>query len=299
VACLSRTLEHAEGLAAAYAATAYTDLSSLLDQARPDLVVITTPDHAHLEVLEPVLERGLHAFVEKPLQAAHGQERVSWDDYTAAMQVLRHWQRTRSIVGMNFNYRAMPHLRQLKSDVESGALGRVRLVNATAHLNCWSHMLDILRWSFGEVVEVHARTADTDRVVSLGFASGALGTLVGATFNFAHDLIHLEAYGADARGRIDGLNGAYRRRAEQPGQPDLEWPRRDFLNDNFAPSFRASIDAFCQALRTGTQPPVSADDGLAELAIEAAIHRSASTHRPEAVPWMPPAGEQPAPAAPV
>jgi predicted dehydrogenase len=83
---------------------------------------------------------------------------------------------------------------------------------------------------------------------------------------------------------IEGLNGGYRRRAEAPGEADVVWPRKDFLNDHFGPSFRATIDAYCDALRAGKQPPVSGADGLAELAIEAAIQRSSETGQPVAVP---------------
>jgi hypothetical protein len=53
------------------------------------------------------------------------------------------------------------------------------------------------------------------------------------------------------------------------------WPRKDFGNDLFGPSFGAAIASYCDALREGRQPSVTGDDALAELAVEAAIHRSA------------------------
>jgi predicted dehydrogenase len=285
VATVSRTLANAQVLAATLGATAYPDLTSMLDAAQPDVVVIATPDPAHLEVLAPVLQRGLHVFVEKPLQAALGQERVTWDDYAAAEHVLRDWDRAKSVFGVNFNYRTMPHFRQLKADLDAGALGTLRVIDALAHPNCWSHTLDLLRWMLGDVAEVFcAQThASLDRVVSLRFASGALGSLVGTNFNFRDELVRLDVFGSAGRGVIEGLNGSYARRAADTG-PDVVWPRKDFLNDYFGPSFRATIDAYCEALRAGRQPPVAGDDGLAELAIEAAIHRSAETGQPVRVP---------------
>jgi predicted dehydrogenase len=291
VACVGRTIDKAQLLAATYGATAYPDLDAMLDDARPDIVVIATPDTAHLEALEHSLARGLHVFVEKPLHAAAGQERVTWDDFVAAEHALRGWDRAKSLVGMNFNYRVMPHLVQLHADVDSGVLGPIRLVDALAHLNCWSHTLDLLRWLVGDIVEVFAHAAQDgdvrDRVVALRFANGATGSLVGAAFNFRDTLMRLDLFGSQARGTIEGLNGSYRRRPERPGEPEVVWPRRDFLNDHFGPSFKATIDTYCEAVRAGRQPPVDGDDGLAELAVEAAISRSAQTNAPVVVPYQP------------
>ncbi|MHB8619761.1 MAG: Gfo/Idh/MocA family oxidoreductase, partial [Chloroflexota bacterium] len=143
-------------------------------------------------------------------------------------------------------------------------------------------------WWCGEVVELSAHwdiaSGRPERAVALRFASGCVGTLSGAPHNFRDDLLRVELYGTVARGLVAGLNGSYTRRSEEPGQPDVAWPRRDFGNDLFGPSFRDSVDAYCAALRAGRQPSASGDDALAELAIEAAIHRSASNGRSTEVP---------------
>ena len=286
VACTSRTLEHAHTLARAYDAQVYDDVATMLDRAQPDVVVIATSDNAHLEPLGLALERGKHVFVEKPLHAERGQESVTWSDYEAAATVMRGWDRTRSIVGINFNYRTMPHFQQLRADCASAELGTITLVDAAAHLNCWSHTIDLLRWWCGDVAEVFAYWDGTQpqRAVSLRFSSGAYGTLVGARYDFRDDLVRVEVHGTRARGLVNGLNGSYVRQPEDQAAPDTLWPRKDFGNDNFAPSFRASVDAFCAALRASGRPLADGDDALAELAIEAAIHRSAETGAPVQVP---------------
>ncbi len=290
VACTSRTAEKAEALARAHGATAYSDVSELLAKGAPDVVVITTSDSAHLEPLAAALAAGVHVFVEKPLHSARGQEWVSWEDYEAAARVMRTWDRKRSIVGVNFNYRTMPHFRQLKVDVAAGELGAIKLVDAAAHLNCWSHTIDLLRWWCGEVSEVFAYwdagATELHRVVSLRFADGGVGSLIGATYDFRDELVRVDVQGTKARGLVTGLNGSYERRSEDQNAPDTVWPRKDFGGDNFAPSFRSSIDAFCEALRQGQPPPVDGDDALAELAIEAAIERSAMTGAPVKVPFI-------------
>lgn len=288
VACASRTASHAESLASAFNATPYPDTAAMLDGADPDIVVISTADNAHLEPLELSLQRGKHVFIEKPLHAARGQEWVTWSDYEAASAVMQKWDRAQSTIGINFNYRTMPHYRQLHADCAADELGTILMVDAAAHLNCWSHTIDLLRWWCGNVEEVFAfwRSSGSEphRSVALHFANGAVGTLVGAPFDFRDSLVRVELFGTRSRGLVDGLNGSYTRHSEDQSKPDTTWPRKDFANDNFAPSFRASVDAFCAALRTNGRPLADGDDALAELAIEAAIQRSVETHAPVRVP---------------
>jgi len=44
----------------------YTDLSNMLDEARPDVVHVTTPPASHLAIGRMLAARGVHAYIEKP-----------------------------------------------------------------------------------------------------------------------------------------------------------------------------------------------------------------------------------------
>src|ERR1700690_2795312 len=44
----------------------FTDLTELLDEARPDVVHITTPPESHFHLAKLCLEQGTHFYVEKP-----------------------------------------------------------------------------------------------------------------------------------------------------------------------------------------------------------------------------------------
>jgi predicted dehydrogenase len=46
--------------------SSFTDLENLIDQARPDVVHITTPPQSHFEIARYCLEHGCHVYVEKP-----------------------------------------------------------------------------------------------------------------------------------------------------------------------------------------------------------------------------------------
>ena len=58
--------EHAEAYADAYGGPTYPDVSSLMSEARPDLVSVATPPGAHAEVAAAVLRAGGSVLIEKP-----------------------------------------------------------------------------------------------------------------------------------------------------------------------------------------------------------------------------------------
>src|SRR5437899_4768518 len=51
----------------------FTDLTELLNNARPDVVHITTPPESHFDIAKFCLERGCHVYVEKPF-TLHAEE---------------------------------------------------------------------------------------------------------------------------------------------------------------------------------------------------------------------------------
>ena len=149
--CASRRVETAQTFGARFGARPYPSGPALLADDAIDVIAIVTPESVRLELLDEALGRHRDVFVEKPLYAANGQEQVTEDDYLAARDVLKTWDRDCSCFGVNYNYRTMPHLRRLKADVETGRLGRVKVARAWAHFACWSHVIDQLRWALGEV----------------------------------------------------------------------------------------------------------------------------------------------------
>jgi len=286
VGCASRNPETTRAFAARHGLRPYDSPQELIADDAIELVVVTTPEWARLELLDDALRRGRHLFVEKPLYAANRAHDVREQDYLDVRRVLEAWDRARTTFGVNFNYRTMPHLRRVKDDVEAGRLGELKAVRAWAHFACWPHVIDQLRWIVGEVESVAALSAPghLDRVAMLRFANGVVGTLSGTSGRFERDaLLRIELDGTVARASAEGVHGRYRRDHEN-GEDSVTWVNPDVAGQVYSTSYADSVAAFCDALRTGEPPPVSGDDGLAELAIEAAIDRSARTGAPQRVP---------------
>ncbi|MGB9914290.1 MAG: Gfo/Idh/MocA family protein [Candidatus Bathyarchaeales archaeon] len=157
----------------------FTDYHELLKLKYLDAVIISLPTHLHAECAITAMEEGKHVFLEKPLarNPAEGREIVS----TAKKKGVKF------MVG--YQLRFLPEFENLKSQVESGVLGDIQLgyaVNIAAgpffhraestmprpvpewwfnkeltaggaliDLGC--HMINLLRWYLGEVLNVKAR----------------------------------------------------------------------------------------------------------------------------------------------
>jgi myo-inositol 2-dehydrogenase / D-chiro-inositol 1-dehydrogenase len=290
VACTSRTPASAERVARAWGATPYATLADLLERAGPDVLAITTGERERMEPLRAGLAAGRHLIVEKPLLARAGAARVSPEDFARAREALTAWDRQRTVAAINFNYRTMPHFRRLREDLAAGLLGDVRIVSAVVHLACWSHALDLLRWWLGEVDEVQARApgggaGSGERGCLLAFRDGAVAAIAGVDGAFEREaLLRIELHGTRGRAVVERVDGSYRYEGEDGEVRALPCP--DVRGRYYHDSFARSIDAFLAAVRGGGEPLASADDGLAELALEAALSRAAASAGPQPVPEL-------------
>jgi myo-inositol 2-dehydrogenase / D-chiro-inositol 1-dehydrogenase len=279
VGCTSRSSASADRLAACYGASSHTTLEALISAQQPNLLVITTHESARIEPLELGLRAGCNLFVEKPLFASVDQDRITVEDYLETRRVLEGWDRSRTTLGVNFNYRTMPHMKRMEADIADGSLGEIKMVAAVVHLACWSHTIDLLQSWLGRIESVSALRRNDgenlDRVCVASFPNGVIGTLAAMAGTMSRaSLLHIEVRGSRARGVAEGINGSYSR-YDEAGEASVQlWPNPDAFGDYYTGSFRSSIDAYCAALRAGSPPPVSGDDGLAEMAVEAALDLS-------------------------
>src|SRR3989449_1927782 len=145
----------------------------MLEQAKPEIVVIATPPHLHRVIAVRALASGAHVLCEKPLAMTRAEAEAMVD---AARRAGR--------VGMTcFNWRFAAAMQELHSRVTEGALGRVfhlalrwlgsrwadekaaatwRMDRAQAGHGAMGdmgvHLVDLVRWTFGEVPRGSAPT---------------------------------------------------------------------------------------------------------------------------------------------
>ena len=276
--------DRAEPLATQFNCATYERLEDLLDREKVDAVDIATWERTRFKTALAVIRAGKHLISEKPLVASRGQFRVIPEDVASACQLVQEAADRNLIFGMNFNYRFAVHTGHVRRLLDEGDLGDLVYCRICTHLACWSHVLDLMRYFCGDVMEIYARESDereengvpvTDRFAVVMFQSGGHGTVIGTThWGWSHPLLTLELCGTKGRVIMEDLAGPttfYSNEGPvQRWEPAMEEPRRDFQI-----SFDRSFANYLAAVRDEKSPLVTGTDGLKELEIEAALVQSA------------------------
>jgi predicted dehydrogenase len=105
----------------------YQDFEMLLTKAKPEAVIICTPDFAHYEPAILAADRGVHMMIEKPLATTEKE----------AAAIVAAVQANRIICQLAFENRWNPPFVQIKKCVENGDLGNISLVNARLDDTIW------------------------------------------------------------------------------------------------------------------------------------------------------------------
>jgi predicted dehydrogenase len=289
----NRTADKARALAREFGGTTVDSLAALMAW-QPTAVLVLTAETCRDETGTALLHLGAkQLFFEKPLVAARGQARVGEDDFAAARKLLRLAAARGCGTAMVFNYRFLDQSIAAREVIASGRLGRVINITGQVHYACWSHAIDLILWLAGGIRELTAlaggeeRTGDhvgavPDLAASFLTDGGATGTLLGtAGIRWFHPLLELTFTLERGRVRLRDLGGP----AEVlDATPAVHQTASSLDNDArwkpYDESFRRSLAAYLDSLRTGIPPPVPGVDGLRELQVEAAFRRSIAQRRP-------------------
>src|SRR6266852_1327340 len=173
VAVCQRNQETARAVAERYRVPGvFERWEQMLDETKPDIVVIASPPNLHREIALRAFEQGAHVLCEKPLAmtAAEGREMAE-----AARRAQR-------VAMTSFNWRFIPAMQRFHALVEEGAVGRLfhaagrwlgaRWADESAPIT-WRmdrtqaghgamgdmgvHVIDLIRWSFGEFKRLTAQ----------------------------------------------------------------------------------------------------------------------------------------------
>jgi UDP-N-acetyl-2-amino-2-deoxyglucuronate dehydrogenase len=275
---------------AAFGVPCETSYESLLRRADVDAVCLCTPSGRHAAQAIAAARAGKHVLVEKPMA-------LTLADADAMIAAARE---AGVRLGVAFQRRTEPAYASLRSALQAGELGRAVLaivalpyVRAQAYydaapwrgtweqdgggvlMNQGIHLVDLLVWLLGDVLEVEARAATVDHRIevedvlaaTLCFAGGALGTIAATTCaapGFPH---RLEVYGTRGGMQVEGDGVATDRAGASP-------------TGIGATAHARLVADFVAAVREGREPLVSGEEGRRALAVVLAIYESARTGRP-------------------
>ena len=197
----------------------YADYHDLLNKTNIDAVIIALPTHLHAEVAKTAAENHKHVLLEKPLARStfEGKEILdAANKYNVTMAV-------------GYPLRFSRPYQELKARMASGELGEIQIAYATnistgpfehrtvtgepipvpewwwkkeltgggALMDLGSHMVNITRWCFGDVVEAKSylgyrlnMNQEDHAVCLLKFARGEIGVISVGWFSqrFQHEL---------------------------------------------------------------------------------------------------------------
>jgi predicted dehydrogenase len=310
LAAIADPAPQAEAFAKEIGVPYFADLERMLDEIKPQGVIVATPNAAHAANGLACVERGIPVLVEKPITetVASAQKLVAAAKKANVPLLVGHHRRHSAI------------LAQTRDVIRSGKLGRITSVTAfTTFLKpdpyfdmAWRlepgggpvlinliHDIDELRFLIGDIARLQAMTSSAIRgfkvedgaVVNLQFANGALGSITcsdAAAAPWSWEMTSGENL-AYPRQRedcyfISGTDGSlavptmrlWNYGVERGWMAPLH--QTQFKQDEADPLAR-QLEHFCAVIRREAEPACSGEDGLKTLQATLAIHESAAAKR--------------------
>src|SRR5437016_8423005 len=271
-----------EMVAGALDCAAFPHVEDLL-AAGVDAVTIAAPTHLHLELALHCIKRGVHVLVEKPIapSVAEGRSIIAAARHAGVSLMVGHVER--------FN----PTVEAIKNairaeDILSIAITRVgpfppRMSNVGVVIDLAVHDIDLIRWfTESEIAEVQPQLssaiAEREDIALLQFRTSS-GVLAHINTNW---LTPFKARNVTVAPRGTYVMGDLltRQVTECFGfQPDGAYSMRH-LPVGHAEPLRAQIAAFVAAVRSGTTPAVTGEEGVASLEIAMRCLRPAQAEAP-------------------
>jgi UDP-N-acetyl-2-amino-2-deoxyglucuronate dehydrogenase len=284
--------------------TPYQDFDAFLNHRPMDLVIIGSPSGLHAAQGIAAVRHGLHVLTEKPLE-------ISTARADALIEAAR---QSKVQLGVIFQDRMKPHIRQLKSWLDQGLLGRPIIVDARvkwyrppeyysnsrwrgtfaldgggALINQGVHTVDLLLWFLGDVVRVQARTgtllhkieAEDTAAAILEFSSGALGILHVSTAAYPGYPRRVEISGTEGtvileHDRITAANLRDTPSVAKSAPLDENQSASSAAVTDFR-GHQAVLEDFLQAIQQNRAPACDGLEGRRSLALIEAIYRAAKT----------------------
>jgi UDP-N-acetylglucosamine 3-dehydrogenase len=292
-----------EGIAEQYnAKNCYRDWEEMLEKGSFDAVSICTPPYLHCEMAVKAARRGCHVLVEKPMA-------ITLDECDQMIDVAR---QAGVLLMVSLNQRFIAAHQIAKQVLDSGALGKLYMIHGVfghSGPEVWSptqqwyfnpqragrgvmadlgyHKIDLIRWLTGQdVTQIGAftetfekeTTLEDSAVISFRLSQGMLGTLhVSWVYrpDWENSLVLRCERGSiriptEATDPVQVIKVGPNGQVVDMSQPeDLQDPSGWF----------GAVQAFVDAVQSGSPSPVPGEDGRAALATVLAAAKAAEDGR--------------------
>lgn len=292
--------QRAADLAAQFTARSFTDYVEMLEQCRPDLVLVLSPSGLHYAHTRIALSQGMHVLTEKPVAMMPSE----------AKELVELARESKRMCAVAFQNRFNPAIQCLRRALEQDRFGDV--VTGTVRLRwcrrqsyyedgwhgTWAqdggvinqqalHHVDVLNWLLGPVESVCAATgnrvnrleAEDTMVATVRFTSGTLGTIE-ATTGASEDLeASLSVVGAKGLAVVGGIAlnrvEAWRFVDALPGDEDVPAKFSQDVPNGFGWSHGPLLQSVLDTLAQGrVDPPVSAEEAMRTTELVHALYSS-------------------------
>lgn len=258
----------------------YEDYKLMLKCEKIDMISICTPAHTHYDILRDSAETGIKAiWCEKPL----------CDDINKAKDIIKICKKKKIILAVNYFRRWSRPYQKLREFIQNGGLGGIQQAvcyYSKGILNNGSHLIDILRFFFGEIEWVEGRhfvkegvKDDPSLDATLWFKKEFAAAL--HAFNDAYfRTIEIDIFGTKGRVCIkDSVNRfELSEVVKHPRVPGLKTLRevtsKDFSNDFMQPMSSALKNLITCVDGKYKKPLCSGEDALKTLMVAQAVKDS-------------------------
>ena len=282
---------NAEGTAGLYHVPLYTDFERMIQEHQPDIVSVAVPESAHDALAISALNSGCHVYCEKVLA----------DSRDAAQRMVACAQAHGRLLNVGYNYRYSPSCVYLAEAIRAGKIGRPLFAHLRAFGFCIHHMTDYVNSILGRpvravsviereplpgrpnpsspalVFDTFMYCALTMKTYTVQYESGAV-LMAGAT-DYSSALnpgATLLVEGTEGRLMLDDLSGRvtiWHNSRESVVYAPSQIGDRIGLRENCV----LAVKDFALAVQEKRSAPIPGEDGVAMIALEEAIYRSART----------------------
>src|SRR5215471_342922 len=266
--------------------TGYRDVDGLL-AAGVDALTIAAPTHLHRDLALASIRRGVHVLVEKPIASSveEGNAIIGAARQASVTLMVGHVERFNPAVAAVKD--AIRDEDILSIDITRVGPFPPRMSNVGVVIDLAVHDIDLIRWfTDSEIVEIQPQLksaiAEREDIALLQFRT-ASGVLAHINTNWITPFKARDVTVA-TRNKYIMADLLTHQVTECFGfQPDGSYSMRH-LSVAYAEPLRSELQAFVSAIRSGTRPAVTGEEGVAGLAI--AIRCLENKSAPQAAPQL-------------